>query len=360
MFRAHVSFLCLTVIGLSLPESVAAAVPKPKQVLTPAVLSMRVGVEVPVVLDHEEVVTFNEGVMAEEKDRIKKTHDPRRMEKWHFSADLQQVVVDGNKFEGMWRSARFQDNYFVEFIRVEGELSGDSKRIVSLRVRKIRFDKTSLEEPVNRGYTYIALLFENLPDKRNFPKLPPSYRFVPGVSKVTIEKAFANYVETKYHSRTTGHWKALRIDDSANPITGIRKELAAGVETTIKPQKAFPAPSRGAAKRILVVRGNWQGLKDLIARLSRLPDLVVVDESGKEVGGDTARPTLVVDTTGTEPRDWSAHATFNDPRGEVSLDLALDFQRFSQFGDEALAEWIQSQAEVFQQEIVAALVNAGF
>lgn len=128
--------------------------------------------------------------------------------------------------------------------------------------------------------------------------------------------------------------------------------------------------------------GNWKELPEVIAWLSSRLGVQIIDDTsdvqyaiGRErelaesgltstgkIDAKSGKSTvwvLEVISTGATPEDMSAKATMKGPVGDMEMKLDLDFDRFQQFGDETMKEWISNQTGAFHLQIISALKQAG-
>lgn len=344
--------------------------------------SITAGLEIWALLDFVEAEIFDEGVMAEEKDRIARSHEPARSEKWQFSATVEDFHYDGTHFSGVWRSAPFQDNYFIEYINFQGDMDQAGKMIRSLRLIKTRFDRTSLVEPLNRGASVIAVRFENLPGKPSLGNRSVVYSYVPGTSKVFIESAWGRHLATNYHSKVRTEWTGYKIDEGPNPVTGQKRDVFANVEFISWGRQTPPTRSPGPAIKTITVKGDWNGLPEIIAWLSERKGVAIIDHTSRvrkavKTERDLADSGLTSDEpmaaeekestpwvleanfSGPDPDDLSANATVVGPGLEAAMKLTLDHGLISDLGEKPAAEWTSQQTAAFRHEIIVALKKAG-
>lgn len=383
-----------TLVFLVASVDVVAAPPDKAPDLSVPPGGLAAGLEVMAIVDFLEVESFNEGVMENPSDQVRRTHEPARSEKWKFGETFERFSFSGRVFSGLWRSASFQDQYFIEFIRVEGELAPDYRTVSRMKLTRTRFDRTSLEPPVNRGYTVVSLRFENL---QYHPGLGNSFtfRFVPGKSRVFIDSARASFVETRYHSEVRIRWNGIRIDEGKNPVSGIPYVVFADVSFQ-KGAKPVPRTGEGRQPQTVTVVGDWPGNVDLMKWLSGR-GVKVIDrtcamkveaaegdetlpsdegdaaasglqespavESGLELPREdlTKYQGIVVEVirTGSEKADLSARARILSGNVENELWLNLDYGRFKQFEDDELADWVRLQVESFNLDLHQMLIGLG-
>ncbi|GEM_PF-4704433 len=339
------------------------------------VRGLNAGAELMAIIDFVEVITYNEGVMENPADQVQTRHEPARSEKWKFGDQFERFSFDGRKFAGLWRSARFQDEYFVEFIHVEGEVAPGCRSVAWMTLTKTRFDRTSLEPPVNRGYTVLSLRFQDLQYNPGFGN-SVTFRFVPGTSKVTINAARAEFLETSYHAETKTTWKGLKVDNGKNPVSGIPYQVFAEVTFDMWPPPGPPKPATaGAQEQTVTLVGDWVGFPEFIGVLSAWPGVKVVDRTTRErVAVDPEKDpadlpradlteykgiVLEAISIGRDPRDISARVRIVNGDMENELWLKLDYGLFGQFGEEAVSDWLRLQGESFRNELMEALKNAG-
>lgn len=368
----------------------AQAAPSPLPKDPGNVIGLEAGTEVWASLDYLEVQTFNEGVMERPEDRVRRTHEPARLEAWKFGERFPTFTWDGRRFTGRWRSAAFQAEYFTEYVLVEGEMAPGGTSVARMVLTKIRYETPSTTPPEHRGFTKIVLRFENL---EHLPGLGDTvtFRFVPGRSRVTIEKAVGNFLRTEYHSRTVTTWRGLGPFVGRNEVTGQNREVYATVAFTVR-RRSAPSVQPTARDRPLTVavRGDSKLVAEGIAWLSRRRGVRVLDQTARsaeavrreralaEAGllaegtGPSAQapatdPDVVVlemTSTGRDPRDPSTRAVLQkrDVAGETmqsEVAFDLEMERYQTLGDEEFGDWVRLRTADFLADLAALLEAAG-
>lgn len=379
-----------------LPVLLAVAVPVLAHAVPPspapkagAVRTLEAGTEMWATLDHLEVQTFNEGVMEKPEDRIRRTHEPARQEKWQFGQQFEEFTYDGRRFTGRWRSTDFQAEYFTEYVLVEGELAPDGASVKTMTLTRLRFERPSAEPPEQRGFVKIVLRFENLLHNTGLGN-SVTYRFVPGRSRVVIESAVGDFLSTESHSQTRTTWKGLAPFTGPNEVTGQPRGIFASVTFETWGRQAPPPPEPRKGSKTVRVTGDSKLAAEVIAWLAKRPGVRIADGTARvdaairqeralaaaglleEGTGPGARaPEMAFDAVldmtsiGTDPRDISTRVTLrpydadSESFVEAEMNFDLEMDRYLKLGDAAFGDWVRLRRDQFVGQLFRMLEQQG-